>query len=53
MGSNASKGMDLIARQKQAQAKSKNVLLPGPYLGFQLKVGPRLELGLPTSKGLD
>ena len=36
VGSNASEGMDLLARQEQA-GKEQNFLPPCPYTGFQRK----------------
>lgn len=33
--------------------QGKSFFLPCPYVAFQQKVGPRLEVGFPNSKGLD
>lgn len=39
LGSRASKGMDMLARQQQA-GKERKLCLPLPYIGFQQKVWP-------------
>jgi hypothetical protein len=38
---------------REQAAKGKSFLSPCSYIGFQQKVWPRLEAGLPTSKDLD
>jgi hypothetical protein len=35
------------------QAKNKSFLLPCPYIGFQQKVWPGLEMGFPSIKAPD
>lgn len=51
VGGNASKGMDGQARQGQGgKERELHTILPRPYIGFQQKVWPRLQVCLRSSR---